>query len=172
HLRERGPEADRRTREDEPGQTRPPGALRQARGDQAAHRMPEEDDRQPGVCGLRALDDPPHVVHHVLEVRDENTLARGAAVPEVIGAVHRGPARAERAGDVVVALDVLAVAVRDDDQAPRPGMLPDADAHTPLAAVEFEPHRASLAATPRAASPPPRTPAPPSRASPRRPGPA
>jgi hypothetical protein len=94
HLRDRRPEADRGPGQHEPGELRAPGALREARRDQTAHGVTEQDHREPGMGGPRALDHLQQVVDHVLDVRDQHALARGQAVSEVVRPVDRGAARA------------------------------------------------------------------------------
>ena len=55
------------------------------------------------------------VVDHRLEVGDQRPFAVRPAVTDVVEPDDEGAVGGERAGDVVVAADVLAVAVRDDD---------------------------------------------------------
>jgi hypothetical protein len=101
-------------------------ALGVAHGDQAAHRVAHEHEWQAGVRGARAFDQQVQVVDDRVEVGDESGLAVRAPVPDVVEAVDGGAVLAQGRGDVVVAADVLAVAVRDHHDVARLLVVPRA----------------------------------------------
>ena len=86
-------------------------ALGVARRDQPAHGVAHQHY---GTVVADVLDQEVEVVHDRREVGDQRSLPIRAAVPYVVQAVHRCAALRESSGHVVVAADVLAVAVRDD----------------------------------------------------------
>ena len=90
--------------------------------------MADHHDRQARVLLARALDDRVQVVDELLEVLDQHALALGLAVADVIGPDHDRAALDQRLGDVVVAPDVLTVAVHQHDDPLGVGVGPDAQA--------------------------------------------
>ena len=76
--------------------------------------MAEQRERHAGVGGRGAVDDVVEVGEVVAEVLDQRPLALGLAVAEVVEPVDGGAVRDQGLGDVLVAPDVLAVAVRED----------------------------------------------------------
>jgi hypothetical protein len=103
-------------------------ALGVAGGDQPAHRVADEHHQRAGMLLARQLHDLVQVVDHLLEVLDQHALAPGLAVADVVGTHDHGSAVHQRRGHVLVAADVLAVAVDQHDDALRLGIGPDADA--------------------------------------------
>ena len=87
--------------------------LRIASGDQPAHRVADQDQRQARVFIARELRDEVEIGGEMLAVDDQRPLAVRAAVAEVVRPVDRGAIGDEPLGDVVVAADVLGVAVDD-----------------------------------------------------------
>jgi hypothetical protein len=101
-------------------------ALGVAGRDQAAHRVPHHDH---GEVAAHLADDFVEVVHEPLEVLDQRGLALRAAVAHVVGADHLRAARDQRLGDMLIAADVLAVAVHQHDQPGGAGGRPAAHLH-------------------------------------------
>ena len=66
-----------------------------------------------------AFDKQVQVVDDRFEVGDQGTLAVRVPVPSVVEPIHGGAVLSEGGGDVVVAADVLPVAVHDDDEVAR-----------------------------------------------------
>ena len=87
--------------------------LRVARRDDAAHRVADQDDRQPGVSAAGDFGDEMKVGGKHLSVLDQRTLSVRKPVPEVVGRVDGGALRDQPVRDVVVAPRVLAVPVGD-----------------------------------------------------------
>jgi hypothetical protein len=112
---DRAPSAQHRPRQHQPGELGPV-LLRVAGGDQAAHGVAHHDERQRAVGRAGLHDDAVHVLDHPGEVLDQHPFARRAAVAAVVQAVDRGAPRAQPLGDVLVAADVLAVAVHEHGQ--------------------------------------------------------
>ena len=98
------------------------------RRDEAAHRVADHDDRQ---VAARVAHHRAQVVDDRLEVLDQRLLPRRAPVPDVIGPDHRRAAGGQRPGDVLVAADVLAVAVDEHHEAGRVLDGPAADLDAP-----------------------------------------
>ena len=99
-------------------------ALGVAGGDQAAHRVTHEEDREVGVSARGPADRAVEVVHDGIEVDDQRRLAVRAPMADVVQAMDGGPACHEGVGHVVVAADVLAVAVGDHHEVARVLALP------------------------------------------------
>ena len=103
-------------------------ALRVAGGDQAAHRMPDQHHGQPG-CSARAAS-ATSCRSAVIASPSSTSAGRavGTAVTAMVGRVHRcAEVVDEPLRDMLVAAGVLAVAVRDEDDAPRLGRGPAVD---------------------------------------------
>ncbi|HMQ72458.1 MAG TPA: hypothetical protein PKD25_08080 [Rubrivivax sp.] len=101
---------EQRRRQHRAGQLRTE-ALQVAGREHPAHRVADQHLRQRGVFAARALGEPVHVVDHGLEVGAQHTLAVGAAMPEVVLPEHHRAGRIQPRRDMLVATDVLAVAV-------------------------------------------------------------
>ena len=86
--------------------------------------MPDEHDRHIGVLGPGALGEEVDVVDDLLDIVEDDALALGAPVPEVVDGIHGGAVGIERGGDVAVAVDVLTVAVHEDHDVARIGDIP------------------------------------------------
>ena len=112
-----------------PESTRPtsvvPVQLRVASGDHPAHRMSDEYDRQVGVSFLEALNDGVQVVDDQLVIGDLDALAARAAMADVVRAGDHGSALDQKLRDVRITSEVLAVAVREDDDVPRLRVWPE-----------------------------------------------
>ena len=90
-------------------------SLQVAGRDQAAERMPDLDQRQPGVLLTGQVDHQAEVVGELLDVVDVSELAPGAAMPGVVGRVDGCAVVGEALRDMLVAAAVLADPMRDDD---------------------------------------------------------
>src|SRR5215216_1313188 len=104
--------------------------------DHPAHRMPDHRHRQPGVGRLGLADHGVDVLDQRGEVRDQDPLALGTAVPDVVQAIGAPAGIIQRLGDVLVAAEVLAVAVDQHDPAAYPLDLPAACVDRPRLALE------------------------------------
>ena len=92
-----------------------------ARGEQAPHGVPGEDDRQAGMLGGGDAGQGGQVVHDVLEVDDQRPFAVAVPVAQVVLGVDRRPGRRQDLTHVGVAGGVLGVPVDDDHDPVRGG---------------------------------------------------
>jgi len=90
-----------------------------AGGDEAAHRVTERHHRKAGVGRPGSRRHRPEIVDIVVELHRQRPLAAVAAVPAVIGAVHRIAAPVEGGNDMGVPPEVFGMAVREQDHRPR-----------------------------------------------------
>ena len=88
------------------------------------------------------------IVHQQLEVGHEDPFALRMPMPDVVVSPHHRAAIAERRGHVLVAPDVLAIAVDEDDDPLRVVTVPRADVE-----LAHQPSTISAAARAVAASP-------------------
>jgi len=80
--------------------------------------MADEDDRQVGMSFLEALNDSVKVVDDQVVITDLDALAARAAMPDMVRAGDHGSALDQELSDVLITPEVLAVAVREDDDVP------------------------------------------------------
>jgi hypothetical protein len=76
--------------------------------------MPYQDYREAGVALLGAGDHGMKVVHYELVVGNEDALAPGPAMADVVGPGDHGPARDQEAGRVLIPAEMLPVAMGQD----------------------------------------------------------
>jgi hypothetical protein len=95
--------------------------------------MADEDDRQVGMSLLEALNHSVKVVDDQVVVTDLDALAARAAMPDMVRAGDHGSALDEELSDVLITSEMLAAAVREDDDVPGLRVLPDRHGYLRLA---------------------------------------